>query len=205
MDDQRLNDIPDVPMKGAIPCVRCHMLVARYAPQVLASTGTYHRECFETWYSAGTASGRPCWSGANGNRHRFQVREMRRRRNAPPEPIVTRRRAQATRRRARQPAPARSAARQRATRPAAAPLGGWRAGRRPTAGSPARAAISRVSGDARPRLALCGPHQGSYFGEGCVASSCARTISCGDWRVSAARRAWRRSGSSRSPGSALAS
>jgi hypothetical protein len=42
MDDQRLNDIPDVPMKGALPCVRCHMLVARYAPQVLASRARRH-------------------------------------------------------------------------------------------------------------------------------------------------------------------
>ena len=47
MEDQNLSDIS---MKGAPACGRCHMLVARYAPQVSASTGTYHRECFEAWY-----------------------------------------------------------------------------------------------------------------------------------------------------------
>ena len=47
MEDQNLSDIS---MKGAPACGRCHMLVARYAPQVVASTGTYHRECFEAWY-----------------------------------------------------------------------------------------------------------------------------------------------------------
>ena len=47
MEDEKLTDIS---MKGAPACGRCHMLVARYAPQVDASTGTYHRECFEAWY-----------------------------------------------------------------------------------------------------------------------------------------------------------
>jgi len=74
MDDLK-NDIPDVPMKGAMPCVRCHMLVARYAPQVLASTGTYHRECFEAWYFGRYGKRPALLAGANGNRHRFQVRE----------------------------------------------------------------------------------------------------------------------------------
>lgn len=31
-------------------CMRCHMLVARYAPQVLSGASTYHRECYEAWY-----------------------------------------------------------------------------------------------------------------------------------------------------------
>ena len=74
MDDLK-NDIPDVPMKGAMPCVRCHMLVARYAPQVLASTGTYHRECFEAWYFGRYGKRPVLTAGANGDRHRFQVRE----------------------------------------------------------------------------------------------------------------------------------
>jgi cytochrome c peroxidase len=47
VDDQNLSDIS---MKGAPACARCHMLVARFAPQVVASAGTYHRECFEAWY-----------------------------------------------------------------------------------------------------------------------------------------------------------
>jgi hypothetical protein len=46
MDDA----IIDINMKGAPACGRCFMLVARYAPQVVASTATYHRECFEAWY-----------------------------------------------------------------------------------------------------------------------------------------------------------
>jgi hypothetical protein len=72
MDEQNLSDIS---MKGAPACGRCHMLVARYAPQVAASTGTYHRECFEAWYF-GRYGQRPLLlAGTNGNRHRFQFRE----------------------------------------------------------------------------------------------------------------------------------
>ena len=56
-------------------CGRCHMLVARYAPQVIASTGIYHRECYEAWYF-GRYGRRPALTaGPNGNRHRFQARE----------------------------------------------------------------------------------------------------------------------------------
>ena len=47
MEEEELTEIS---MKGAPPCGRCHMLVARYAPQVVAITGTYHRECYEAWY-----------------------------------------------------------------------------------------------------------------------------------------------------------
>jgi hypothetical protein len=72
MEDRNVTDIS---MKGAPACGRCHMLVARYAPQVVASTGTYHRECFEAWY-VGRYGKRPALlAGANGHRHRFQVRE----------------------------------------------------------------------------------------------------------------------------------
>jgi hypothetical protein len=73
MDDQNLSDIS---MKGAPACGRCHMLVARYAPQVVASTGTYHRECFEAWYF-GRYGRRPALLASAGtDRHRFQVREV---------------------------------------------------------------------------------------------------------------------------------
>jgi hypothetical protein len=51
------------------------MLVARYAPQVAASTGTYHRECFEAWYLSRYGK-RPALAGAAGHRHRFHVREV---------------------------------------------------------------------------------------------------------------------------------
>ncbi|HEY2994136.1 MAG TPA: hypothetical protein VGM22_15075 [Methylomirabilota bacterium] len=72
MDDQNLSDIS---MKGAPACGRCHMLVARFAPQVVASTGTYHRECFEAWYFGRYGKRPALTAGANGDRHRFQVRE----------------------------------------------------------------------------------------------------------------------------------
>lgn len=72
MEEQILSDIS---MKGAPACGHCHMLVARYAPQVVALTGTYHRECFEAWY-LGRHGKRPVLlAGAAGHRHRFQVRE----------------------------------------------------------------------------------------------------------------------------------
>jgi len=72
MDDQNLSDIS---MKGAPACVRCHMLVARFAPQVAASGGAYHRECFEAWYFGRYGKRPVLTAGANGDRHRFQVRE----------------------------------------------------------------------------------------------------------------------------------
>jgi hypothetical protein len=67
-------NVTDISMKGAPACRSCHMLVARYAPQVVASTGTYHRECFEAWYF-GRYGKRPALLAANGDRHRFQVRD----------------------------------------------------------------------------------------------------------------------------------
>jgi hypothetical protein len=73
MDDQNLSDIS---MKGAPACGRCHMLVARYAPQVVASTGTYHRECFEAWYFGRYGRRPSLLASANGDRHRFQLREV---------------------------------------------------------------------------------------------------------------------------------
>jgi len=72
MDDKNLTDIS---MKGAPACGRCHMLVARYAPQVVASTGTYHRECFEAWFFGRYGKRPALLAGTSGQRHRFQVRE----------------------------------------------------------------------------------------------------------------------------------
>ena len=69
----------DVPMKDLPACGRCHMLVARYAPQVIASGGTYHRECYEAWYFGRYGKRPGLLAGANGNRHRFHVREVRER------------------------------------------------------------------------------------------------------------------------------
>ena len=55
------------------------MLVARYAPQVDASTGTYHRECFEAWYFGRHGRRPSLLPGLNGDRHRYQVREAQQR------------------------------------------------------------------------------------------------------------------------------
>jgi hypothetical protein len=72
MEDQ---SVIDINMKGAPACGRCHMLVARFAPQVVASTGTYHRECFEAWYFGRHGKRPTLLAGTSGDRHRFQVRE----------------------------------------------------------------------------------------------------------------------------------
>lgn len=65
----------DIDKMRAGTCGRCHMLVARYAPQVIASNGIYHRECYEAWYF-GRYGRRPSLNaGTNGDRHRFTVRE----------------------------------------------------------------------------------------------------------------------------------
>jgi len=53
----------------------CQMLVARYAPQVVAITGTYHRECYEAWYFGRFGRRPTLLAGTNGDRHR--VREVR--------------------------------------------------------------------------------------------------------------------------------
>ncbi len=52
------------------------MLVARYAPQVIASNGTYHHECFGAWYFGRYRKRPRLIAGANGDRHRFQVRSV---------------------------------------------------------------------------------------------------------------------------------
>jgi hypothetical protein len=56
-------------------CGRCHMEVARFAPQVLATGGTYHRECYEAWYFGRHGRRPSLLPGVNGDRHRFQVRD----------------------------------------------------------------------------------------------------------------------------------
>ena len=56
-------------------CGRCHMQVARFAPQVLATNGTYHRECFEAWFFGRHGRRPSLLGGVNGDRHRFQVRD----------------------------------------------------------------------------------------------------------------------------------
>ncbi len=73
MDDQHA---PDVNMKGAPPCGRCFMLVARYAPQVVASAATYHRECYEAWYFGRYGKRPRLVPSAPGDRHRYQARDM---------------------------------------------------------------------------------------------------------------------------------
>ena len=69
------SNVIDIDMKGAPACGRCHMLVARFAPQVSASAGTYHRECFEAWYFGRNGKRPVLVAGVAGERHRFQVRE----------------------------------------------------------------------------------------------------------------------------------
>jgi len=56
-------------------CGRCHMEVARFAPQVHASEGKFHRECYEAWYFGRYGRRPSLLAGVNGDRHRFQVRE----------------------------------------------------------------------------------------------------------------------------------
>lgn len=31
-------------------CGRCHMSIARFAPQVFAQSNLFHRECYEAWF-----------------------------------------------------------------------------------------------------------------------------------------------------------
>jgi hypothetical protein len=56
-------------------CGRCHMHVARFAPQVIASAALYHRECYEAWYFGRHGRRPSLLAGVNGDRHRFQVRD----------------------------------------------------------------------------------------------------------------------------------
>jgi hypothetical protein len=74
MRDESLLDenVVDIDMKGAPACSRCFMLVARYAPQVVAPTGTYHRECYEAWYF-GRHGKRPRLVQGDRDRHRYEA------------------------------------------------------------------------------------------------------------------------------------
>jgi hypothetical protein len=60
---------------GPHMCGSCHMEVARFAPQVVADSVAYHRECYEAWYFARHGRRPSLLPGANGDRHRFQVRD----------------------------------------------------------------------------------------------------------------------------------
>jgi hypothetical protein len=83
MDDKNFaeldENLADVTGEQSGPCSRCHMMVARYAPQVLSSGGVYHRECFEAWYFGRHGKRPALLGGSNGDRHRFRVREGRER------------------------------------------------------------------------------------------------------------------------------
>ena len=65
----------DIDMKGSPACSRFFMLVARYAPQVVAPAGTYHRECYEAWYF-GRHGKRPRLVQSLSDRHRYQTRDL---------------------------------------------------------------------------------------------------------------------------------
>lgn len=73
MDDRQA---PELATKGAPACGRCFMLVARYAPQVVAPSGTYHRECYEAWYFGRFGKRPRLLPAAGGTRHRFEVRDL---------------------------------------------------------------------------------------------------------------------------------
>lgn len=70
MDEQKPSEVS---MKRAPACGRCHLLVARYAPQVATATGTHHRECFEAWYVRRYGARPALLAGGHGDRHRFQI------------------------------------------------------------------------------------------------------------------------------------
>jgi hypothetical protein len=71
-EDQEQPTLSSISMKGAPVCGGCHMLVARYAPQVLAQTGTFHRDCYESWYF-GRYGKRPSLLAGTGERHRYHA------------------------------------------------------------------------------------------------------------------------------------
>jgi hypothetical protein len=73
MEDQKLTDVN---MKGAPACGRCFMLVARYAPQVVAAANTYHRECYEAWYFGRHGKRPRLVQSAPGDRHRYQAHDI---------------------------------------------------------------------------------------------------------------------------------
>jgi hypothetical protein len=55
-------------------CGRCHMQVARFAPQVITTSALYHRECYEAWYFGRHGRRPSLLAGVNSDRHRYQVR-----------------------------------------------------------------------------------------------------------------------------------
>jgi hypothetical protein len=73
MEQHKVTDLSKT-REGA--CGRCHMLVARYAPQVVASSGVYHRECYEAWYFGRHGKRPALLAGLNGDRHRYQIRDQ---------------------------------------------------------------------------------------------------------------------------------
>lgn len=63
-------------MSDASACGRCHLTIARFAPQVVDEASLYHRECYEAWY-VGRHGRRPVFlAGPDGDRHRYRVRTL---------------------------------------------------------------------------------------------------------------------------------
>jgi hypothetical protein len=71
-DDQDQATLSSISMKGTPVCGGCHMVVARYAPQVVAPNATFHRDCYEAWYFARYGK-RPSLLADTGERHRYRV------------------------------------------------------------------------------------------------------------------------------------
>jgi len=71
--DETVNDID---MKGADTCGRCFMLVARFAPQVIVPSGTYHRECYEAWYFGRFGKRPRLVTRPNSDRHHYEGRDL---------------------------------------------------------------------------------------------------------------------------------
>jgi hypothetical protein len=73
--DSSSDETSDLGKHRAGTCGGCHMLVARYAPQVATTGDVYHRECYEAWYFGRHGRRPTLLAGPNGDRHRFQVRD----------------------------------------------------------------------------------------------------------------------------------
>jgi hypothetical protein len=68
--------VKDGSTRGGAACPRCFMQVARFAPQVVVSSGTYHRECYEAWYFGRFGKRPRLLAGPNGDRHRYEARDL---------------------------------------------------------------------------------------------------------------------------------
>jgi hypothetical protein len=62
-------------MAEGTSCGRCHLTIARFAPQVVEEASLYHRECYEAWFFSRHGRRPALVAAPDGRRQRYRARD----------------------------------------------------------------------------------------------------------------------------------